>query len=312
MSNINSIFLALVNSLPTANPAGRMRIWRGLKAMGCGVLRDGVYLLPDLPGKEALMLPWTEEVTRAGGTAHLVRLHCRDEAQAAGFAALFDRSEQYRAVIDAVRTTAADPQRNAKSLRALKRDFDAIVAVDFFPGEAQAQARQAISDLEAALSPGEPQSARGQIRRLDVARYQGRTWATRRHLWVDRMASAWLIRRFVDPAARFVWLAKPQDCPKRALGFDFDGAAFTHVGARVSFEALIASFGLEDDRALARIGRIVHFLDVGGIAVAEAAGVEAMLDGMRAALPNDDRLLEAASQAFDFLYQSTHNAKDQT
>ena len=72
-------------------------------------------------------------------------------------------------------------------------------------------------------------------------------------LWVDRVASAWLIRRFIDPEARFRWLAKPSDCPKSALGFDFDGATFTHVGERVTFETLMASFGLDDDAALARL-----------------------------------------------------------
>ena len=116
------------------------------------------------------------------------------------------------------------------------------------------------------------------------------------------MASAWLIRRFIDPAARFRWLARPSDCPKSALGFDFDGATFTHVGDRVSFETLMASFGLEDDAALARLAAMVHQLDVGGEPVAEASGFEAVMAGARERLADDDALLVEMSAVLDSLY----------
>ncbi|MGA8881882.1 MAG: chromate resistance protein ChrB domain-containing protein, partial [Azonexus sp.] len=130
--------------------------------------------------------------------------------------------------------------------------------------------------------------------------FQSRLWATRRRPRVDRLASAWLIRRFIDANARFLWLGKPADCPAEALGFDFDGAAFSHAGERVTFETLLASFGLEANPVLARIARIVHFLDVGGLPVAEAAGLEMLLAGMRASIADDDALLDAASAAFDY------------
>ena len=118
------------------------------------------------------------------------------------------------------------------------------------------------------------------------------------------MASAWLIRRFIDKKAKFLWLDDPKKCPKSALGFDFDGAAFTHVGGRVTFEVLAASFGLDSDPALVRIAAIVHCLDVGGVPVAEAAGIEAVLAGARAATPDDDNLLIEASRVLDNLYRN--------
>jgi hypothetical protein len=122
---------------------------------------------------------------------------------------------------------------------------------------------------------------------------------------VDRLASAWLIRRFIDPQARFLWLGNSADCPDGALGFDFDGAAFTHVhthvGERVTFETLLASFGLEADAALARIGAIVHSLDVGGSAP-EAAGLEALLKGLKARITDDDSLLAEGGRLLDDLY----------
>src|SRR5574337_918282 len=126
-------------------------------------------------------------------------------------------------------------------------------------------------DRQESCSSAGKHPANGTVPRLDPAAHRHRLWATRARPWVDRLASAWLIRRFIDPEARFLWLTRPEDCPPEALGFDFDGAAFTHVGARVSFETLLASFGLEAG-ALQRLGLLVHFLDVGGIQPPEAAG----------------------------------------
>ena len=127
-------------------------------------------------------------------------------------------------------------------------------------------------------------------------------WATRHRVWVDRVASAWLIRRFIDSDARFLWLPTPQDCPPDAIGFDFDGAAFTHTGHRVTFEVFVASFDLATDPALRRLGVLVHALDVGGVPVPEAAGFEAILTGVRASGADDDQVLAAMMPVLDALY----------
>lgn len=292
-------FLALFLTLPTPQSAGRMRVWRALRALGCATLRDGVYLLPEDAARAAQLERIADEVRRADGTAELFLLDGRDEARHARLLALFDRGADYATLLATI--AAADPG-DAKRLRALRRDLAALAAIDYFPGEAKRQAEAALAALEAAAG-GEPVASGGEIRRLASADFQGRTWATRKYLWVDRMASAWLIRRFIDRKAKFLWLDNPKKCPKSALGFDFDGAAFTHVGGRVSFEVLAASFGLDGDPALARIAAIVHCLDVGGVPVAEAAGIEAVLAGLRAGAANDDKLLAAAARIFDGLYQ---------
>ena len=99
-------------------------------------------------------------------------------------------------------------------------------------------------------------------------------------------------------------LKSPKNCPKRAVGFDFDGAAFTHVGAKVTFEVLLVSFALDRDPALERIGALIHYLDVGGVPVSEAAGFEALLGAARAAIDDDDRLLVEAGKLFDLLHAS--------
>ena len=182
----------------------------------------------------------------------------------------------------------------------------AVRAIDFFPGEASLEAEATWVEftrrIERVLSPDEPHEIAGTIARLDRSEYQGRTWATRRRPWVDRIASAWLIRRFIDQEASFRWLAQPSDCPESALGFDFDGAAFTHVGERVTFETLMASFALEQDLALMRIAALVHLLDVGGEPVVEAAGFEAVLAGAHQRLSDDDELLAEVSKVLDSLY----------
>lgn len=302
-------WLLLITTLPTRNATARMRLWRALKAQGCATLRDGAYLLPAQARTEQALARLAADTREAGGSAHLLQMASRDAAQEAAFRTLFDRSDDYRVLLDAL---AVVPKREVAALKALKnlrRDFDVIAATDYFPGEARRQAEAALVELAAVLE-GEPHRAERKIRRLAKTDYSGRTWATRRHLWVDRMASAWLIRRFIDRKATFLWLDDPKRCPKKALGFDFDGAAFTHIGGRVTFEVLVASFGLDADPGLARIGALVHFLDVGGVPVAEAAGIEALLAGQRAAAADDNRLLGEASRVFDGLYH--HYRQDQS
>jgi hypothetical protein len=257
-------------------------------------------LLPESPEHAAALAQIADDVRATEGTVDLYRLGGRDERQQAEIVALFDRAPDYARLLAAI---AAADAGDAKALRGLRRELTALVAIDYFPGEARRQAEAALAELEAAAD-GEPSAASGRIRRLASADFQGRTWATRKNLWVDRMGSAWLIRRFIDKKAKFLWLDTPKKCPKAALGFDFDGAAFTHIDGRVSFEVLAASFGLDNDPALARIAAIVHCLDVGGVPVAEAAGIEAVLAGARAAAPDDDKLLTEANRLFDNLYKN--------
>ena len=182
------------------------------------------------------------------------------------------------------------------------------MALDYFSSSGKVEADAMLAQAEAAffasLAAGEPQAGEGEVMPRNFADYQQRQWATRKHLWVDRMASAWLIRRFIDREASFLWLDQPEDCPPEVLGFDFDGAEFTHVGNRVTFEVLLASFGLESDAALMKLAALVHFLDVGGVPVAEAAGIEMVLGGLRACQPDDDALLAAAGGIFDGIYTS--------
>ena len=299
----------LILSLPTENATARQRIWRALKASGAAVLRDGVYLMPERDDCRATLDGLAADVREAGGSALMLRV---EEPEGANLISLFDRSNNYAALMTEFgqirgELTPDTVQDTLKQVRKLRKSFIALSEIDFFPGEARRQAEGALQELELAcaraLSPDEPHAMAGDIARLRLMDYQGRIWATRQRPWVDRLASAWLIRRFIDPQACFLWLANPADCPSDALGFDFDGAAFSHVGSRVTFEVLAASFSLEQP-AIVRFGQLVHFLDVGGAQPSEAAGVESVLAGLRANLADDDQLLAAATAVFDGLFST--------
>jgi len=306
----SSAWQLLVISLPSNRATPRMRVWRALKGLGAAVLRDGVYLLPHSLSAHAAFTQQAQEVVRSGGTAQVLRVDVPEAGQDRQFRALFDRAGDYARIMQDARKlkSGLSPRRSAAALRTLKqlrREFESIHATDYFPGPAAVQAGELLADVEIALvAPGEPQMQSGRIPRLNRKDYRGRTWATRARPWVDRLASAWLIRRFIDPRARILWLKDPKRCPRNALGFDFDGATFTHVGARVTFENLLASFALEHDTALLRLGTLVHYLDVGGVPVAESAGLETLLRGARESIPDDDKLLNEASRLFDHLYNA--------
>jgi hypothetical protein len=301
-----NLWLTLVLSLPTENATARMRAWRALKASGAAVLRDGVYLLPERDACRSLLQAVAADVQATGGSAHLLAVTPQD---AVDYAALFDRSGDHATLFGEI-TQARDALRADTALDALKQSrklrkaLAALTEIDFFPGEAGRQTEAALVELEQlaqrALSPNEPRAVAGEVARLDVAAYRGRRWVTRQRPWVDRLACAWLIRRHIDPQAQFLWLDDPRDGPADALGFDFDGAAFSHVGARVTFEVLLAAFGLERP-ALKRLGALVHFLDAGGVEPPEASGVERVLAGLREAIADDDQLMLVASGVFEGL-----------
>lgn len=304
---------ALFLTLPTQPSAVRLRIWRALKTLGCGSLRDGVSVLPQ--AHAALFDPLVSEVREHGGQASVLELSARSEAQRAEVLALFDRAEAYSHWRTEAQTLAAalpalEETEARRRWRSTAEALHTLRRIDYYPGAAAEQAQAELDTLRQALdarfSRGEPvaQAPHG-IPRLDLRKFQGKRWATRARPWVDRLACAWLIRRFIDTEARFVWLADPAGAtpaPRGALGFDYDGARFTHVGSRVSFEVLVASFRLETDPQLQRIARVVHFLDIGGIPVPEAAGLEAVLSGLREVHADDDELTLAAAAVFDALY----------
>lgn len=301
----------LVASLSGNHGALRLRLWRSVKALGAATLRDGVYLAPATAAVRTAFKDHAAEVESADGSAFVFTVSNGDDEHA--LMALFNRSVQYETVaaaIDAFRTeigkiSEADARRR---LRQLNRDLASIEATDFFPDKARELANAALEDARAAVdktySPEEPVAIHATIPRCERRDFQAKVWATRSHLWVDRVCSAWLIRRFIDPHATFLWLQHAADCPPSAIGFDFDGARFTHVDQYVTFEVLTHSFGLDSDAGLQRMAALVHHLDVGGGRIPEAAGFEAILTGARSRCATDDALLDDISAVLDDMYRA--------
>jgi hypothetical protein len=304
-------WLLLVTNLPGTNKTLRMRIWRALKSAGAGTLRDGVYVLPESANAQAVFAKQASEIQVGGGSTHVFALQTESADQHKTLTALLDRTGEYAESIERLDVLKGKLTRLAEAearqqLASVAREASAIVARDFFPGEPRKQIEGALADTERAINarfaPDEPHPAHRRIRPRDGKDYRGRTWATREHLWIDRVASAWLIRRFIDPHAKFVWLKRIKDCPKRAVGFDFDGAEFTHVDSKVTFEVLVASFALDQDVGIIRLGALVHHLDVGGIPIAEGPGFATIMAGARKLQPDDDALLKAMTPVIDSLY----------
>lgn len=304
-------WLVLAASLPTSPSGLRVRVWRALKATGCATLREGVYILPATASAADDLWGIEKSIREGGADAHMLKLQACDATQEKNFRALFDRGELFadfaQALKDARKTVKASAEPALrKLLRGLDRQLQLIQAIDHLPGPASVRAVAGLealrAEIERRLSPGEPAASPGAVQRLDRAAFQGQTWATRKRPWLDRLATAWLVQQFVDAKPRFLWLGDPKKCPKSAIGFDFDGARFTHIGDKVTFEAMVHAFGMEGDVALHRLGELVHYLDIGGIPVDEAAGVETMIRGLQALHADDDTLLAAACTVFDSLY----------
>ena len=301
-------WLLLVAQLPTEDPASRMRVLRSLESLGAAVVREGAYLLPDKPENRQSLNALTEHITRTAGSAHVMHVRSASPAQDKFFTWLFDRSERYAELVKTIESLSvgfghSDPAAISRVLHKQRREFDAIAALDFFPSGARERAQQALGEAEERVRklvfPAQQQAALKAQESL-----QRRTWATRKPLWADRLACAWLIRRFVDPEARVVWLDKGQSMPEDALGFGFDGAHFTNSASRVTYEEMLSRLDLAKNAALARIGGIVHFLEVRGTPVPEALGVQTLLQGAVRRSTGDDDLLAEAEKTFDLLYEA--------
>jgi hypothetical protein len=301
-------WLLSLTQLPGDDPAIRMRLLRTLDGLGAAVIRDGAYLLPDTAANRQALEKLSEYIVRNAGIAHVIYARAGSPAQDHQFRKLFDRSARYEQLVKVIESLKvsygiSDPGAISRVLHKQRLEFDTISALDFFPSEPRERAQQALTTAQAeirklvfsnkstaGLAPGE--------------KMLGRTWATRRPLWADRLACAWLVRRFVDPEATLLWLDKTQPLPADAIGFAYDGAHFGNSETRVTFEDMLQRLDLAKNAALVKIGGIVHFLEVQGTPVPEAAGVETLLQGAQRRANSDNELLLESEKTFDLIYEA--------
>jgi hypothetical protein len=292
----------LIHQLPPEPLYLRAKIRQRLTRVGAVALKNAVYVLPRL--EDCLEdLQWIAQEAIAGaGEAFVCEAHFLEEKTEEALVAQFrsEREADYEAITDEARLWKREGGRElpSRATRARRRLQD-IARIDFFEAPGRRRAEKAVQDLEAATRHS------GVGSRRKPGSYSGRTWVTRRGIHIDRIASAWLIRRFIDRKPRFRFV-DPKEAPRAGeLRFDMVGGDFTHEGDRCTFETLVARSGLQD-RALADIGEIVHDIDLKDekFGRPEAAGIERMVTGLILANAEDAARLERGRILFDELYQS--------
>jgi hypothetical protein len=299
-------WLLLLLSLPPTPSSLRVRTWRKLRALGAVALKSGAYLLPFSSDRYEQFQWLAQEVQRDGGEATLLKVDKVENMKQPDIIRLFQeaRNADYAAITDRYRKLRSSKQpRGAEELSRLARELGRLADIDFFEAPGRQEALRAREAADRRLT-GPLRSAARPAGRLDLRALQGRRWVTRPRPHVDRIASAWLIKRFIDPAAEFVFAAS-DDLPADAIPFDMAGVEFGHQGDHCTFETLLSLSRLRD-RRLTAIAEIVHEADLrdGKFQREEARGFDLMLRGLLAAIKDDHEALDQGLTLFDGLYST--------
>jgi hypothetical protein len=309
-------WLLLIHQIPPQPAYLRVKIGRRLAKVGAVALKNSVYVLPE---SEAALedLQWIlREVAEDGGEATLSRAHfiegLTDEELRGQFRRV--RQAEYAEIAEAARQAAAGGNAangagggegghatTLRELNRLQRRLEDVMALDFFAAEGRAEAEAALMALRGRMAGG---ARGGGDAESPPVRYRGRTWVTRQGVKVDRIASAWLIRRHIDPEARFKFV--PAQGYRQFPGevrFDMFEAEFTHEGEACTFEVMLSRLGPQDP-ALQAIAEIVHDIDLkdGKFGRAEAAGIARLIDGICAGTQDDPGRIERGGALLEDLY----------
>ena len=294
-------WLLLLYSLPTRQKTERVAVWRRFKKIGAIQIKTSTYLLPDLPPQYEHFQWLAQQIRDFGGDATLVRVQQIEGMPNEKLSALFnrERDEEYGAIKAALhgflaRGRKTDPELKAAELERLTRQFRAIREIDFFQSSRGQDVQMLLRRAE-----GSPKKV---MSRLDPKNYRGKTWLTRPRPEIDRVGSAWLIRRFIDPRAKFVFAAVvPTN--REVLPFDMVDVEFSHHGDYCTFETLIRRFGIED-KAIRKIAEMIHDADLEDekFQRSECIGIDRVLKGWaKEGLP-DKEILRRGFECFDALY----------
>lgn len=297
-------WLLLLLSLPPRPSSLRVRAWRRLRVLGAVPLRSSAYLLPDGADRYEQFQWLAQEIQRDGGEATLLRVDRIENMKQPDVVRLFQeaRNQDYAGLADRYRKLLKGRRpRLAEELARLGREADRIVEIDFFEAPGRREVERAREAVEQRTATGRTRTASA-APPLDLDALKGRRWATRPRPHVDRIASAWLIKRFVDPEAEFVF-APADQIPGDAIPFDMAGVDFGHHGEDCTFETLLRRTGLRD-RKLAILAEIVHEADLKDQKFArdEARGIDLALRGLLSAIKDDHEALAHGMTLFDGLY----------
>jgi hypothetical protein len=295
-------WLLLLFTLPTNRNTERVAVWRRLKKMGAVQIKTSTYLLPDEPTQYEQFQWLAQQIRDYGGDSTLVRAQEIEGLTKEKVVAMFNeaRTKDYAELRKSLQSFIAHrkkmrPEEATTELERLTRQFREMRQVDFFDS-----ARG--HDLAMLLRRAEGTRRSRQLARLDIRQYQGKTWLTRPRPEIDRVGSAWLISKFIDRKAKFVFAAR-QDAFPDAIPFDMLDAEFSHHGDCCTFETLIKRFSIPD-KAIAKIGQMIHDADLDDAKFqrVEAIGIDRVLKGWAKHGLSDDEILRRGFECFDALY----------
>ena len=312
---MNATLLLLLVGMPPVPSSLRVRVWRRLRALGAVALKRSAYLLPDTPDRYEDFQWLAQEIQREGGEATLVRVQQIENLAEPDVMRLFHEPRdtdyrhlagRYRKMLQTLdRKSAAASKRVHEELARLQKDHQRIRDIDFFDAPGGAEVRRLEEAL--AMRTRRPETTRRTDARptLDLSTLRGRRWVTRPRPHVDRVASAWLIKRFIDPEATFVF-AVPAEFPADAIPFDAPGVELSHHGEDCTFETLVKRARLRD-RRLVRLAEIVHEADLrdGKYSHEEARGIDVAIRALLAAVSDDHQVLAHGTALFEGLYATT-------
>ncbi len=321
-------WLFLVHQMQTLNSRERVKVWRLTKKVGAVFYRNSVYVLPY--SKEQLEdFQWLcQQIKDSKGEASVFVSESQDENEDRIIRSLFEssREEDYSAILvsaknllERIRRAKQQKQLSepllkklAKETRHLTKSFTDIEQIDFFSTPLAKEVRSIIEQNANHLTSSRPQrESLALLKRYTPKAFQLKVWATRENIHIDRLCSAWLIRRFIDPQAKFIF-ASESKLPKDAIPFDIFGAEFSHHGEDCTFETFLKSFQLKD-KALTAIGEIIHDIDMKDhkFSRPESAGLDAVVRALSNSLKDDHRVLEVGSTILDALYSYFSTTKQQ-
>ncbi|PYS77864.1 MAG: ChrB protein [Acidobacteria bacterium] len=327
-------WILLIHQLPPKPTNLRVRTWRKLQRLGAVAIKNSVYMLP-FNEKTHEDFQWLkQEIETAGGEATVFRAGAVEGATDEEIITAFSkqRDEDYtqltaelEGLVGAIREQKKGGHLSAGRIRhyeteleKLHTELERIIATDFFGARNRAAAVAAYERCQKALRAaldrgGRSSKAETKGGTLDPARYQGRRWITRRNLHIDRLASSWLIKRFIDARPRFYFVAEGETI-EGGIPFDLFGAELTHVGEDCTFETMLKRFGLVPDPALKEIAEIVHDIDLkdNRFNRLEAAGLNAVVRGLSELLKDDRKLMRQCNEVFDGLYALLSKRSEQS
>jgi hypothetical protein len=311
-------WLLLIHQLPAKPAYLRVKIWRRLQDIGAVAVKNAVHALPMNEETQEDFEWLLREIREGGGEAFVCEARLIDGLSDEEVRALFDRARDadYSELAKEVQALAKSLQRKAgrdtaAELRGqvarLRKRLAEIAAIDFFGAIGRETAEELLSGVETRLEKDEPVAGKTTKRQPDLQEIlHNRTWVTREGVYADRIASAWLIHRFIDPEARFKFVSgkgyRPQENDVR---FDMFEAEFTHEGDKCTFEVLLDRARLKDS-ALRAIAEIIHDIDLKDdkFGRTEVAGIRTLIDGIRASISDDAKRLERGTELFNDLYES--------